>query len=187
MTQTELAQAIGGCSHVYINRVEEGQNKLPVGKLFDIARGLGVSVHDFFTPVDKEEITFIKSSRLDDVEMEGKIDNYAYKFLQDKDTNFPNSDIHPCFVKFEYMANHEFKIHQHRGTELIILRSGKLKIFFKNNFHDTEFYKQLDCPFDSLLFNGRIGHKYEALEEGTTAYCIVSDSLVTPTRARLLK
>lgn len=171
MSQEAFADKIGA-SLSYIKKVESGELTPSVEFLCDIETIVGVSITKFFTVTELQYDLFPQKTYNNAI-IQGNLVDGVYKLLLTKNTLFYHPSFHPYLIGHHKTQNIIY--HQHPGWELLILRSGKLKVLLRDDNASIE--KELKEPFDILLFNSNTQHAYIPQEdEETETFCIISDT-----------
>jgi transcriptional regulator with XRE-family HTH domain len=171
----ELAKKINA-SPSFITRMEQGEAIPSLHRLFAIARELHVKVEDLFSEPTFEHDIFRKTIE-ENSTYTGKMKDYEYGILVNDQTFSPNINFHPYLIKYKRTPKTIY--HQHKGWELLILRSGQLKMIFRKENIPDEREEYLQNPFDIVLFNSELWHAYIPDGEEAETLCIITDTAIT--------
>jgi len=176
MPSGKLAQRIN-VSPSYITRMEDGKLMPTLKKPLAIAKEFQVNIIDFFQESILECDVF-KTPDYKNILFQGQEGINEVKIFTGNSTHSENLKIFSYLTR--YIPRSDPFYHRHKGWELIILRSGKLKILLhdENAMDKKEFF--LENPFDILLFNAELPHSCipVAEEQETSGISIVSDKTV---------
>lgn len=147
LTLDEVAK-LTGFTKGLLSKIENKKVSPPVSTLVKIAKALGISLGDLFSPADSCQIRVIrKSERLTYVS-----ENYpGGQVIQSLVNGFQRQKIEPMLVSIDRPDSFVATTYNHPGQEFIFVLVGKMKYSYDNEVFTVS-------EGDSLYFNAEIPH-----------------------------
>ncbi|MCW2258099.1 transcriptional regulator with XRE-family HTH domain [Providencia alcalifaciens] len=146
---------VTGVSKAMLGQIERGESSPTVAKLWQIASGLNVSFSHFISPISDNELTDPLPSQ-DKALTEGLLVKVLFPF--EKDVGFEMFEL-----GLEENFEHVSKPHNFGVIEHVICISGKIALFFDDNWHELTIGQ-------ALRFNAAQPHRYKNMGKGTAFF-----------------
>lgn len=144
LSQRALADA-SGISRNTLSLIERGQTSPTVSTLKNIAQALGVDINAFFTPVNETRVVFTKADQRPHLQLSQGV-------LSDLGLGMIEQMVTPLTLQLEPGARSGPPL-SHDGQDFILCLRGEL-------LYKVNGLAYLMEPGDSLLFDGRLPHRF---------------------------
>lgn len=147
LTLEEVAKR-AGLTKGLLSKIENTKVSPPVSTLVKIAKALGVSLSDLFSPSDAHQIKIVRKEQRLKYNPESSPGGQGIESLVN---GFHGQKIEPLIITIDDPDNYKKKFYNHPGQEFIFVLAGTMKYLYK----DEEY---LISEGDSLYFNAEYLH-----------------------------
>jgi len=147
MTLDDLAQG-SGLSKGLLSKIENNRVSPPVATLVRIARAMGVSLGDFFSPADDRAVRLVRAGHGPRYDPEEAARGPVLEALAG---GFARPRMEPLLVTIEAADGYQPRFYSHPGQELILVLEGEMK--YRYGDEEYELFQG-----DSLYFNAEHEH-----------------------------
>lgn len=162
LTLEEVAQRTGYTKGL-LSKIENNKVSPPVSTLVKIAKALGVSLSDFFSESDMQQIKVRQKKEriifMSDYYPDGQV-------IETLITGFHKQKMEPLIISIEDSRNFITKLYNHPGQEFIYILEGTMKYVYGDN-------EYVVSEGDSLYFNAEILHGPSPLPDQKVKYLSV--------------
>lgn len=159
LSQQALADA-SGISRNTLSLIERGQTSPTVSTLKSLARALAVNINAFFQPFNESSVVFTKADQRPHLQLD-------HGALADLGLGMPEQVVTPLLLRLDPGASSGEPL-AHDGQDFIFCLSGALLYLLDGRGYLLE-------PGDSLLFDGRLPHRFRnASSEAADVLIILS-------------
>ena len=148
LTLEELAR-LTGFTKGLLSKIENNKVSPPVSTLATIARAMEVSLGDFFSSADMQDIKIVRNNERIIYHPEN---SQRGQIIETLVSGFRNQKMEPIILTIDNPNEYEIKFYNHRGQEFILLLEGSMRYHYK----DEEFtlYEGDSLYFDAENMHG---------------------------------
>lgn len=147
LTLEDIAKRTG-LTKGLLSKIENNKVSPPISTLVKIAKSLGVSLSDLFSPSDAHQIKIVRKDQRSKYNLE---DAPGGSVVESLVNGFNGQKIEPLIISIDEPDNYKMKLYNHPGQEFIFILIGTMKYLYHGEEH-------LVSEGDCLFFNAEYHH-----------------------------